>query len=185
MKRFTIILAIALLTRTVGSQQVSLNLQNSIGYTIVDVEKAWETELDDWGQFSYQLVVQGLYNKDNGFAIGAETGFQRLYYWEERYYVYVPDPSPRWRWGTIWTWHLGAVLEKQFENNFYVQSGANIRVFMDGSGVTPGILASGGYQFSLSDSFKIPVGLRIDIVFGSATPIPVTLGIGLKYNLEL
>jgi hypothetical protein len=185
MKKFLIILAVLVLSQTVRSQEISLNLRNGVGFTIVDVEEAWETELDDWDQFSYQLVAQGILNKDNGLSIGAETGVQRLYYWEEKYYVYLPDPTPRYRWGSIWTWHLGAVLEKHFENNFYIQSGLNLRVFLDGSGVTPGILASGGYQLYLSDSFKIPVGLRIDVVFGSATPIPVTLGVGLKYNLEL
>jgi hypothetical protein len=185
MKRFITFLVITVLSQTMWTQDISINLRNGIGFTIVDVEEAWETELEDWDQLSYQLVAQGILNKDNGLSIGAETGVQRLYYWEEKYFVYLPDPTPRFRWGTIWTWHLGALLEKHFENNFYIQSGANLRVFLDGSGVTPGILASGGYELFLSDSFKIPIGLRIDVVFGSATPIPVTLGVGLKYNLQL
>ncbi|UCH15579.1 MAG: hypothetical protein JSV22_06350 [Bacteroidales bacterium] len=185
MKTFVKILVILFISQTVSSQSLSLNLQNSVGFTIVDVESAWETELHDWGQFSYSLVAQGILNKDNGLSIGAETGLQRLYYWEERYYAYVPDPVPRYRWGTIWTLHIGAILEKKFENNFYLQSGVNARIFLDGSGVTPGILAAAGYELYISDSFRIPLGLRIDIVFGNATPIPVTLGAGLKYNLEL
>ncbi|MBN2610067.1 MAG: hypothetical protein JXB00_00775 [Bacteroidales bacterium] len=171
---------ILLITAKGYSQQVEVGVSAFAGFTMVDVESAMEKVLTDWDQFCYGGVFYGFYNYRENLAIGFEAGFQRLYYWEE-YYDY--GWGGYYRWGDINTIHFGPVAELG-KNNLYLQGGLNIRIFTNGSGISPGLLIGGGYKFALSDRIILPVGFRTDVIFGSATPVAFNLSVGIRYKMN-
>ena len=166
--------------------KIIINLQNNFGYTIVDVGQAMEVQefsditkegLVDWDQFNYKGLVQLFFNRDK-MLIGGEVGFNRLYRWEERYKTF--DGYDRWRWGTIWTWHIGALIQLNFANQYYLTTGTGVYTFMNGTGVTVGFPLAVGHIIKLNDKISLPIEFRTDIIFGSGTPITLGGGIGLK-----
>ena len=164
---------------------MSVNLQNNFGYTIVNVSEAMEIpdeRLVDWNQFNYKGLIQILFNKSKNVSFGSEIGFNRLYYWEEKY---IPlGLSPRWRWGTIWTGHLGGLVRLNFASHYYVLTGASLHFFFNGSGATIGIPLAIGHELPISKVFTIPIEFRIDVIFGNAVPIGLGGGVGLKYTFS-
>ncbi len=178
MKQLSILVISLFAMITTGAQQIGLNA--IAGVTVVDVEKAMETVLEDWDQFSYGGFVYGFYPVRDGISIGGEIGFHRLYYWEERYGTAY---GTYYRWGDISTVFLGPSVKLQ-KNNFYVQPGIDLRIFTNGSGVVPGILFGAGYEILLTENLTLPVGIRADVIFGSATPIPLNASIGIAYTFE-
>ena len=181
MKRYLLLLILLPAFTLTFSQGIRINLQNTGGITIVDVKKVIGSELNDWNTYSYEFAVQALLkSRKEGFKWVPEIGIHRLYYWEEKYFVYTPDPSPRWRWGTIWTAHSGLNIQQAIGEKTFVQAGANARIFLDGSGVVPGFMAGIGYRIHLSDFIAIPVGLRTDIILGNSTPIALGLSVGIE-----
>jgi hypothetical protein len=184
------LIALFLLTALsiVTAAQTTVNIQNDFGFTLVDVGKAVDVPdyssstrqgLDDWDQFHYKGIVQVLFQRSETVSWGPELGISRLYYWEEKY---IPVGfSPRWRWGTIWTWHIGGIIRKQLSSGYYVLAGGSLHTFMDGSGTTLGIPLAFGREFTFSDKITLPVEFRTDIVFGNDTPIGIGGGIGVKF----
>jgi hypothetical protein len=183
MKFMKVVLFCAFIAYVSPSQAFDLNIKPNFWGTLVDVQKAMETTLETWNQYAYGGTIQVLFElKPGGLQIGAETGASHLYYWEEQYYAYDPDPVPRWRWGDMWTWHLGGVIEKKLSRSFYLQGGASLHDFLNGSGITPGLSAAAGYAFPLSGSIRLPVEIRADAVFGNATPIMLRASVGLSFS---
>lgn len=170
------------------SAQTTVNIQNDFGYTLVDVGKAVDVPdynystrqgLNDQDQFNYRGLVQVLFQRSETISWGPELGISRLYYWEE---TYIPVGfSARWRWGTIWTWHIGGIIRKQLSSDYYLLTGGSLHTFMDGSGTTLGIPFAIGREFSFSDKITLPIELRTDIIFGNDTPIGIGAGIGVKF----
>ena len=169
--------------------KIIINLQNNFGYTIVDVGQAMEVQefsditkegLVDWDQFNYKGLVQLFFNRDK-MLVGGEVGFNRLYRWEE---TYIPSGSYNntqyYRWGTIWTWHIGALIQLNFANQYYLTTGTGVYTFMNGTGVTVGFPLAVGHIIKLNDKISLPIEFRTDIIFGSGTPITLGGGIGLK-----
>ena len=182
-----VILAVSFIPHT--SADMTVNVQNNFGYTIVDVSEAMDMPeysnfnqrgLVDWDQFNYRALIQVLFDHSKTVSLGPEVGFSRLYYWEEKY---VPFGfSPRWRWDTIWTWHVGGIVRKSISESYYVMTGASLHVFTNGSGTTFGLPFAVGHEIPISDSFIIPIEFRMDVVFGDGVPIGVGGGIGLKFR---
>ena len=65
-----------------------------------------------------------------------------------------------------------------------MQGGAAVHIFNDGSGTVVGLLAATGADLTISDKLKIPLALRIEPVFGNATPFAVSIVTGLKYVIR-
>ena len=181
---------------------LTINLQNNFGTTVVDVAQArgvplysdvsgeYVRHLTDWDNFSYKGLIQVFFIDRGESRIGAELGFNALYWWEEKYYIWEYssstnrfEPKPRWQWGEIWTWHLGALIQRNISDRFYIQSGLGVHTFFNGTGTTAGISAAVGYNLRLLSVITIPLEARTDIVFGRATPISFLLGVGLKFEL--
>jgi hypothetical protein len=183
MKTRLMIVVLLLSGLQLQAQSMRVGILGLFGTTIVDVKKVIGNELNDWNTYSYAFAIQAPIALESGkFNLVPEIGVQRLYYWEEKYFVYLPDPVPRWRWGTIWTAHLGLNAQKLFGEHWYLQGGGNIRIFLDGTGVVPGIMAGAGYIFAVSGSFRIPIGIRTDIVFGNQTPTSIGLSAGVEFG---
>lgn len=160
------------------SQEFEIGINAVAGYTIVDVEEAMETVLTEWDQFSYGGNIHGLYHINDEVGAGFEAGYHRLYYWEE-YYSY----GGYYRWGDISTILFGPLVELT-KNKMYARSGLNLRIFTNGSGTVPALMLGCGYRIALQDKLSLPVGLRTDVVFGSATPIAVNLTLGIRYAVK-
>ena len=160
-----------------------INVQNNFGYTAVDVSEAMdipEERLDDWDNFNYKGLIQIFFKKSGHVSWGPELGFNRLYYWEERY-----KPvgfSPRWRWDTIWTWHVGGCVRRSIASQYYVLTGASLHTFFNGSGTSIGIPLAVGHDIRISDVITIPIEFRMDVVFGDAVPIGLGGGVGITYT---
>jgi hypothetical protein len=171
------------------SHDVDINLQNNFGYTIVSVSEAMGipeySRVTDKGivesnQFNYHGLIQLLFRKSEQVSYGPEVGFNRLYYWEEKH---IPRGlGPRWRWGTIWTGHVGGLVRLRFTPHYYVLTGASLHHFFNGSGSTIGIPLAIGREVPFSEVFSIPIEFRIDVIFGDDIPIGFGAGVGLKFN---
>jgi len=163
------------------AQIQSAGIVLGFGGTIVDVAKAAEWDnLEEWDTWAFILKAGGEYKLSGGLILGGEFGANRLYYWEYRWSDGSYSGS---RWGTEWTVNLGVNLTKYFGEKFYVRGGLGLHFFLSG-GTVPGLLGAAGYNFNISDKLIIPLELRIEPVFGNATPVPVLLGTGLKYRLQ-
>lgn len=171
------------------NNKIIINFQNNFGYTIVDVAQAMEIPefsditnegLVDWDQFNYKGLIQVFIPKGK-MLIGGEIGFNRLYRWEKRYKTF--EGYDRWRWGTIWTWHIGALIQLNFANQYYLTTGTGLYTFMNGTGTTVGFPLGIGHIIKFSDFISIPIEFRTDIIFGSGAPITIGGGLGLKFTL--
>lgn len=189
--KFTVLFVVTavLFAQSKNDSKFVINLQNNFGYTVVDVSQAMEIPeysditqegLVDWDNFNYKGLVQVFIPRSN-FLIGGEVGFNRLYRWEERYKTF--DGYDRWRWGQIWTWHVGVLLRLTVAEQYYVTSGAGVYTFMNGSGATVGFPLALGHDLKLGDKLVLPLEFRTDIIFGEATPIALGGGIGIKITL--
>ena len=189
--KFTVLFVVTavLSAQTDNDSKLVINLQNNFGYTVVDVAQAMEIPeysditgegLVDWDNFNYKGLVQ-VFIPRNNFLIGGEVGFNRLYRWEERYKTF--DGYDRWRWGQIWTWHIGILLRMTVAEQYYLTSGAGVYTFMNGSGTTVGFPLALGHDLKLGERLVLPLEFRTDIIFGEATPIALGGGIGIKIAL--
>jgi hypothetical protein len=190
MKKLIIILIIimsVIYAQLDDNKKFVINLQNNFGYTIVEVAQAMETTefsditnegLVDWDQFNYKGLVQ-VFMPIEKFMVGGEVGFNRLYRWEERYKTF--DGYDRWRGGTIWTWHISALIQLKFADQYYLTTGTGIYTFMNGTGTTIGFPLAVGHVIKINDLISLPIEFRTDIIFGSGTPIALGGGIGIKF----
>ena len=65
----------------------------------------------------------------------------------------------------------------------YVQAGPAVHIFNDGSGTVLGLVLGGGYELELGDNFVLPLGVRVEPVFGNAVPVSFLLHTGIRYIL--
>jgi hypothetical protein len=179
--RRSIFLLILILCFSKGyAQRTEISVNAIAGITIIDVESALQTTLEDWNTFSYGGYITGMYRLNNILLIGIDAGYHNLYYWSE--YYLAAGYSRYYREGDVATIHAGPVVEIK-KQRLFIQAGGNIRIFTDGSGVSPGIMGAAGYDIKLGERLALPIGVRGDIVFGLGTPVAIDLTIGLKYFL--
>lgn len=174
MKTIVLLSAFLLIITDINAQKLEISVNARGGGTIVDVAEAMGYVMEDWNTWCYGGYIQGLYSPNNYVSFGIDLGYQQLYYYEYRnYYGY-------YNWGNIGTFHVGPVLKLE-AFNLYGEGGVHLHIFYNG--VVPGIMLAGGYKIPVSDRLSIPLGLRGDVIFGSATPIAATLILGLSYKI--
>jgi len=182
MKRIIMILSGMLLFTLAYGQFRSFGLTTGVGYTAVDIEKAidWD-DLEDWDHFGVIIKAYGEYELRPALHVVGEIGSNRLYYWEYRW-----SDGYYWgyRWRAEWTTNVGISFKKLVGDAFFVQAGPGVHIFNDGSGTVLGLLLALGYDFSLTDHLRIPVGFRIEPVFGNAMPTSLLVNAGIRYDLE-
>jgi hypothetical protein len=176
MKRIIMVLFWGLISLNSYPQKFEIGANATAGYTLLDIESVVGEKLSDWDQFSYGGNVVGFYHVKKDFSLGIEAGFQRLYYWEYRFEM---GYGTQWRWGDESTVHFGPVVELR-KNKFFAQAGLNARIFTGGSGTVPAAMLSGGYEIKVSEKLGLPIALKADVVFGSGTPIAVSLSVGFR-----
>ena len=181
MKTLLVIILFPLSLSVCSGQLHSAGIAVGFGGTIVDVAKAVEWEnLEEWDTWAIIIKAGGEYKLSDGLGLGGEFGANRLYYWE---YRWSDGTYSDYRWNTEWTVNLGINLTKYIGESIYVRGGAGLHFFLSG-GVVAGLLGAAGYNLNITDNLAIPLELRIEPVFGNATPVGVLFGTGLKYRIQ-
>jgi hypothetical protein len=164
-----------------SAQFRSAGLVVGAGHTIVDIEKAIDySPLEEWDNIGVIIKAVAEYELKSGLLLVGEIGSNRLYYWEYRWTDGYFSGS---RWRAEWTTNIGVSVKKMMGESLYLQAGPGVHIFNDGSGTVLGVLLGAGYEWGLSDRFRIPLGIRVEPVFGSAVPVSVLLNSGIRYIL--
>jgi hypothetical protein len=188
MKRALVVLLVALLAlcaafpaASAGIDSLTLRLNAGAGFTIIDLPSAfgWDPSyLDEWDYTDIKVNVQGLFLDFGRFSLGAEIGYNRLYY----YYFIVPNPpfSPNHYYGSVGPVNLSVLGALEVFQNFFVQASAGLYIF--GDGVTAGISPSAMYTIPVGENMAIPIAAFIDVVFGDGIPIALGATVGFQYT---
>lgn len=193
MKRYALPLFMLLAGIAAGAQY-KINFHNSWGYNLVNIEEATGSpkfddslppdsrQLTDWNQFYYNGELQFLKTTSDDLDIGVALGFNRLYFYEERYRNFGNNDF-YFDYGTIWTFEVSGIINKYW-NEWFGTLSAGLHTFQDGSGSTGGLAFGAGRTVELSSSFSLPVVFKMDMVFGDGTTLAPNLGVGLQWELE-
>jgi hypothetical protein len=162
---------------------LTLRLNAGAGYTIIDLPTALEWDADyfeDWDEVDIKVNLQGLFLDFGRVSLGAEIGYNRLYY----YYVVVPwVPSNLYYEGSVGPVNISVLGAVEVARNFFIQAAAGAYIFSDG--VTAGLCASAMYTVPIGASMAIPIAANAEVVFGSGTPVAVGLTVGFQYTFNL
>jgi hypothetical protein len=176
-------MTIFMLLTSIGHAQKSKEVSLSVypGFTLINFEKALgysSDNLENWNQFHLSAAVRGFLLSEKPIQFGAEVAWNKLYY---AYYVIPYGPSPVYREFNVTTFSM-MLLGRHFINKFFFVGGAGLHFF--NSGVSAGICLESGYMINAGESIKIPVSIRIDPIFASGTPVPISLGAGLTFAIK-
>ena len=189
----SVALAFTLVTFSLNAQ-FKLNLHNSWGYNLVNIEEATGSpkfdeslpsgtrQLTDYNQFYYNGEVQLLKPISQSMDIGLAVGFNRLYYWEERYRNLF-DTGFNFDFGTIWTFEVSG-MANFYWGDWFGTTSFGFHSFQDGSGSTAGLSAGTGRIITLGESLSLPIVFKVDTVFGDGTTIAPNLGFGLQWTFS-
>jgi len=161
------------------AQDLYAGVNSGIGVNLLDVEKSEGGALSDWNKFSWIGNVEGLVLFPSGYILGAELNIQRLYSYSRFY-----SPGNYYINGNVWTFHAGAIAGIALTDQLFIKTGANLRIYSDGSGVAPGFMASVDYAIPLMENFSLPIGLRTDLIFANATTFSLNAMIGVRYYID-
>jgi hypothetical protein len=160
--------------------KLKIGVQGGAGFTIVDLAKASgydEPILTEWGTFHYKFNLQALYRLGM-IELGLEVGYNDLYW----YYLRIPyGYQTIYRENYVHTVNIYGLLQHTMPNAIFLQGGAGIHIFGDGSVL--GLMGEVGYDIQLSERLSIPLFLRFDVIFGDGTPMPISLGGGIRYHM--
>lgn len=181
MKRVWIILLGLFCFTMINAQFRSFGLVVGGGYTLVDIEEAVQTyNLTDWDHLGLILKASGEYELKPDLRLVGEAGANRLYYWE---YYWSDGYYSGSRWRSEWTYNIGLSFKKQVGDALFLQAGPGVHIFADGSGTVLGVLLAVGYDLNITDQIKVPIGFRVEPVFGSAVPTSLLIHTGIRYEL--
>jgi hypothetical protein len=161
--------------------RLTFGLQGGAGLTMVNLAKASgydEPILSDWGTFHYKFNVQAFY-KFGLIELGLEVGYNDLYWYSLR----IPyGIQTIYRENSVSTMNIYGLLQHVTPSAIFLQAGAGIHVFDEGSAL--GFMGTVGYDFRLSERLSMPIFLRFDLILGDGTPTPVSLGAGIRYRMS-
>ncbi|MEN8230468.1 MAG: hypothetical protein ABFS38_20065 [Bacteroidota bacterium] len=181
MKRIWIVLLGVMCFSLTNAQFRSVGLIAGAGYTLVDIEEAVQSyNLTEWDHFGVIIKLSGEYEMKPDLRLVGELGSNRLYYWE---YYWSDGYYSGSRWRSEWTYNIGLSFKKQVGDAAYLQAGPGVHIFEDGSGTVLGLLLAMGYDLSITDQIKVPIGVRIEPVFGRALPTSLLIHTGIRYDL--
>jgi hypothetical protein len=151
------------------------------GFTLLNFEKAngYSSDyLENWSQFNICVAIRGFLRSEKPLQFGAEAAWQRLYY---AYYVVPYAPSSVYREFNVSSESL-MVLCRYSINNFFAVGGVGIYSFKNG--IAPAICLEAGYAIKIGENLKFPVSLRVNPIFGSGTPVPISVGAGMSFAFD-
>jgi hypothetical protein len=159
--------------------EISISL--SPGYTFVDFESAidWpENYLSDWDQFHLSLNAKGYIPSRTNLQIGAEAGWNQLYYAAYK----IPDVTYSYIYRNYDVSTLSLMLLGRFSiNNFFITGSIGIHDYEHGIELASGLEA--GLGIKISEKLFIPLSLRlVKIFYGSTFCSSVSVGLTYKFN---
>lgn len=161
--------------------KLKIGIQGSAGFTVVNMTEASgydEPILTDSGTFHYKFNLQATY-KIGLIELGLEVGYNNLYWYSLR----IPYGTQTiYRENHVSTINIYGLLQHTRPNAIFLQAGAGIHIFDEGT--TLGFMSTVGYDFRLSEKLSIPLFIRIDLILGDGTPIPLSLGAGIRYHMS-
>ena len=181
MKKLILVLSGLLCMMLTQAQLRSVGLVVGAGYTAVDVEKAVDySPLEEWDNIGVIFKAVAEYELRPGLMLVGEFGENRLYYWEYRWSDGFYSGT---RYRSEWTTNIGVSFKKLINESLYVQAGPGVHIFNDGTGTVLGLLVGAGYEVEVADRLVLPLGFRVEPVFGNAVPISFLLHTGIRYAL--
>ena len=166
---------------TSAQNPMEFGLVVSPGYTAVNFEKAIgysDDYMDDWDQFYLSIHAKAYLPSQGKFQIGAEVGWNKLYY---AYYRVPYGTYPLYYEFYISTTSL--MLSGRYSmNNFFIAGKGGLHIFDNGVALAMG--GEAGIKLNVTDNINIPLSACITPVFGDGTPISISLGLGLVYRLS-
>lgn len=159
-------------------------LNAGAGFTLIDLPTALEWDenyFEEWDKVNVKVNLQCEFLDFSSFRLGAEIGYNRLYY----YYVSVPYPpfTPRVYEETVSAINISALGTYVSGNNLFIQAG--VGPYFYGEGVTIGIKGALGYRISVGENVAVPISLVADLNTGDGTPFSFGLTVGIEYKLKL
>jgi hypothetical protein len=153
------------------------------GATIIDLPSAlgWdERYLDDWNKYNIKANLQCEFLDVSTFRLGAEVGYNRLYY----YYVRVPyPPFVNTYYGTVAPFNISALGTFYVNPQTFVQLGVGPYFFEDG--VVLGFKGALGYRIPVGENMAVPISAIVDLILGDGTPIAAAVAVGFEYTIDL
>lgn len=182
MKKLILLILTISFLNSAFSQITSIEFKIGTGYTIVNIEEAigW-SNLEEWDHTAMMIKFAAGYHLNEKFSLIGEVGTNRLYYWE---YRYSDGFYSSYRWRSEWTTNFNVLIKAGLSERLYLQGGAGLHIFNDGSGVVPGLITELGIQIFEKTNISVPLIFRIESVFGNSTPTSVMVGTGVIYNLK-
>jgi len=181
MKKTSLVLTGLLMMMLAHAQLRSAGLLVGAGYTAVDVEKAADySPLEEWDNIGIIIKAVAEYELRPGLMLVGEFGENRLYYWEYRWSDGYYSGT---RYRSEWTTNIGVSFKKLINEALYIQAGPAVHIFNDGTGTVLGVLLGAGYELQVGDRLVVPLGVRVEPVFGNAVPVSFLAHSGIRYTL--
>jgi len=153
------------------------------GATIIDLPSAlgWEERyIHEWNKYNIKVNLQCEFLDVSTFRLGAEVGYNRLYY----YYVRVPyPPYVNTYEATVAPINISVLGSFYINDQSYFQVGVGPYFFSEG--VVLGFKGAFGYRIPVKDNIAIPISVGGDLILGDGTPIAIGAAVGFEYTFEL
>jgi hypothetical protein len=166
-----------------SGKTLRFRLNAGFGATIIDLPSAlgWdERYIDEWNKYNVKVNLQCEFLDVSTFRLGAEVGYNRLYY----YYVRVPyPPYVNTYYATVAPINISALGSYYINPQAYVQVGVGPYFFEEG--VVLGFKGAFGYRIPVGDNIAIPISVGGDLILGDGTPITIGAAVGFEYTFEL
>lgn len=188
MRNVNIILIVLILcfcfNSSISAAEVIFKIQNNFGFTAVDITQTRYSSgsMVDWDKFHYQGLIQFMIKPRKIISLGGEVGFNRLYFWEQKYVNSYGDN--RWRWGQAWTIDYGPIIYVGLGKYFYTMTGFVIHTYFNGYGTHAGLPIGIGACFPITKHFGISTDIRNDLISGRGTPFAIAGGLGLNFFIK-
>lgn len=158
-------------------------INGGAGYTFVDLEEALEWDWEyfyEWDYLNIKANIQCLFFHIPPFSVGAEVGYNILYY----YYVRIPYSGYTITYeGTVAPINVSAVAAYSLSDTISILSSAGAYFFDNGT--TFGFKGSLVFLLPLTEDMAIPFALIGEVIFGSGIPITAGATVGFEYTLDI
>ncbi len=166
-----------------ASKTLRFRLNAGIGATVIDLPLAldWDEDyFEEWNKYNIKVNLQCEFLDVSTFRLGAEVGYNRLYY----YLVRVPyPPFVNTYEETVAAINISALGSFYINDQSFVQVAAGPYFFAEG--VVLGLKGTFGYRIPVGENMSIPISVVGDIILGDGTPVSIGVALGFEYTVDL
>jgi hypothetical protein len=156
--------------------QIEVQAHLGTGFTGVDVESWYGGGVQDWGTLMGEAYATVYPFHKGGLSIGGEIGYQ--------YFFWYTVPVFGYSW--VYEYNVDAIrimglLRSKVGAFGFAEVGPGL--FFISDWVSPGLMASLGYNLRLNENLKIPLKFRVEYVAGDGF-IALGLSGGVSFTLK-